>query len=135
MSESSATLAGRRFAEQRMTDTVKITRETGVTVDDAGENVPTFSTIYEGPCRLRFTSPRVFKVEAAGQLLAEERPILSVPVGGAGSGAVKYGDKGVITAVGADAGDSAMVGMLITVGFPHAQTSATARRFECEVLS
>ena len=45
---------GRGEAEALMTDSCRIERESGRTVDpDTGQSVPSYSTVYEGKCRLQ----------------------------------------------------------------------------------
>jgi len=136
VSQGSAVRFGRNMAEARMTDTCEITRETGSTVDPAtGLNTPTTVTVYSGKCRLKFTTARVFKVEAAGQVLGEEKPELSLPIGAAGAGDVRAKDVVTITAVDPVTGDPALVGTRLVVDGPHSQTAATAHRFPVLVVS
>jgi hypothetical protein len=124
-------------AESRMTDTVRITRggapvwdeETG-TYSDGG------TIIYEGNCRLKLTSTVVSDVDSQGQLLAEQRPQLHLPVltpGTVGtSGAVRPNDTAVILT---SRNDPSAVGTVLTIGGRAIGTDATARRFPVEVQS
>lgn len=133
MSQSTATVRGREMAEARMTDTCTITRTMGSTVDpETGLNTPVVVTVYTGRCRLKFTTARVFKVEAAGQLLGEEKPELSIPIGVTG---ILPRDVATITAVDVVAGDPSFVGTRLVIEGPHSQTAATAHRFPVAILS
>lgn len=131
--QSGAIAMGRKQAGLRMDSTCDITRVTGSHLDEAtGKMVDTLTVIYTGICRLRYISPRVFEVEAAGQMIAEQRPTLSIPVLADGSGDVLANDMATITA---NLLDPAMVGVQCRIEARDSGTAATARRFLVEVKS
>jgi hypothetical protein len=114
-----------------MTSTCVVTRVTGRTLnEDTGEYEDITVPVYSGPCKVRFESARVFRRDMESQLLAEQRPILFVPIDGTGS--LTVDDVATITASPIDA---ALVGMRIRLDGQHAQTYATARRIPGEVLT
>lgn len=123
------TLMGRKQAELLMESSCVITRQTGTSPDGNGVEVPTFSTIYEGKCRLRMQDARADTVAAAGQTVAIQSPILSLPVAATGSANVRTDDIATITSP-LDA--NTVVARI--AGF-HTQTHSTARRFPVEVQS
>ena len=54
MSAASVLARGRRAAERLMVDTCTIRRVTGETTDpDSGDVTPTYSTLYQGKCRVQ----------------------------------------------------------------------------------
>jgi hypothetical protein len=126
-------LMGRAQAEALMESACTIRRVTGSTLDPlTGVATPTSTVIYSGKCRLRFPFVRPEVVLAAGQTLAKQRGILSIPVGATGSANVLTDD--VVTLDGNPL-DSALVGTLMRVEGPFAETHATSRRFPVEILS
>lgn len=133
---SGAVLMGRRQAEARMKDSCVINRVTGQTLNEStGLMTDVVTAIYTGKCRLRYISPRVFEVESAAQMIALERPTLSIPVGAAGSGNVRANDVATMTAVDPAVGDPALVGERFRLADAPSQTGATARRCLVEVVS
>lgn len=128
---SGATMMGRKQAEALMDSTCVIVRAAGAdTVDPStGAIVPgTPSIIYSGKCRLRVMTARARgDVVAAGQQVAVEMPILSLPV--VGSEGVRANDVATVTTPL----DAAIV--VARVVAPNVQTHATARRFAVEVTS
>jgi serine acetyltransferase len=132
-----ATLMGRRQAESQMESTCIITRKTGTTVDASGANVDVFTVIYDsgkgdglgGKCKLRFPFVRPQEVVAAGQTIAKDRGILSLPI--VGSNAVLTDDVATITI-------SPVLdpGTVVTarIEAPIAHTHATARRFPVSII-
>lgn len=122
----------RAHAESRMTDTVKITRGAGEPVwdEETGMYDDAPVDVYEGPARLRLASSVVGDVDAQGQLLAAQTPVLSLPV--LTSGGVKVNDTVLITA---SQNDPALVGLVLNVEGLFFQTDATARRLQVEVQS
>lgn len=126
---SGATMMGRKQAEALMESTVVITRAGADTVNEStGAVVPgTASTIYTGKGRLRMSDARANEVVAAGQSVAVQQPILSVPV--VGSEGVRVNDIATITS---DLDTKVVVARIASM---NAQTFATARRFQVEVLS
>jgi hypothetical protein len=124
--------AGRRFQEARMPATCTITRVTGRTFNEAtGEYTDTVQTVYTGKCRLDFrASLQTLERDMEGQLLADQRPTLFLPI--VGSEAVTVND--MVTVTGNPL-DGAAVGMRIRVTGLSATTYATARRLPGEVLT
>ena len=128
---SGALSRGRALAEARMTDTVRITRQSEPVFNNAtGTYAPTTLTIYTGPARLVLSSSVVRTVDAQGQNLAGQTPRLDLPV--ATSGAVQVNDTVEVTA---SVNDAASVGLRLNVEGLFFQTDATARRFSVEVQS
>lgn len=120
-------LMGRRQAELLMESSCVITRQTGTAPDGNGVEVPTFDTIYTGTCRLRMPDARPNTVAAAGQAIAVQSPVLSLPVTATGAGDVRTDDIATVT--------SPLDGNTVVcriAGF-HTQTHSTARRFPVEV--
>jgi hypothetical protein len=114
-----------------MTSTCVVTRVTGRTLnEDTGEYTDTTVPIYSGRCKVRFESPRVFRRDMESQFLAEQQPILFVPIDG--TAGLTVDDVATITG---NPTDPALVGMRIRLNGQHAQTSATARRIPGEVLT
>jgi len=126
-----AITAGRRFAEARMTSTCIITRTTEQPLDEDTLRYPeTVTTVYTGPCKVRFETARVFNRDVAGQIVGEQLPILFLPVDT--SAGVNRGDIATITG---NPEDPSLVGVRIRVNGQHAQTWATARRLPAEIVT
>ena len=117
---SGAALMGQRLAEALMVDTVLVRRKSGSPVPDpeTGELVYTFTTIYEGVCRLVQRSSVVRGVDAQSQLLAVQSPELHVPASVSGV----LPDDVFELLSGDDAGVSGVVSGV------HVQSFKTARR-------
>lgn len=114
-----------------MTTTCVITRTIEEALDEQTLRYPeTTSTVYTGPCKVRFESARVFNRDVAGQVVGEQLPVLFLPV--ATSTEVDRGDVATITA---NPEDPSLVGMRIRINGQHAQTYATARRMPGEVVT
>jgi hypothetical protein len=130
---SGLTLLGRTQAEALMESTCVITRTvTGVPPIDhnTGRSNDVTSTIYTGPCRLRFPSIRPEQSLAEGQQLVKDRGILSLPI--TGSSSVRAGDIAVVTlSATLDPGTT----VTATIAAPFTQTHSTARRFPVEVTN
>ena len=111
-----------------MVDTVRIRRRSGAPTPDpvTGDLVSSYTTIYEGKCRLVLRSGVVRDVDAAQQLLAVQGPRLDVPA--AGTGGVKADDEFEITA-----GET--VGVKGRVAGRFDQSLKSARRLPVEVWS
>lgn len=123
------TLMGRKTAEALMESTCVIKRQTGTAPDSNGVEQPTYATVYTGKCRLRITDARPNTVVAAGQSVAVQSPILSLPVTAAGSADVRVDD---IATISSPLDGNTVVARI--AGF-HTQTHSTARRFPVEVQS
>lgn len=95
-----------------------------------GDYVPSGTTVYEGPCKLRFPSTVLRESDVQSQFVVEQEPMLALPV--VGSELVSVGDVVTITA---NPFDAAMVGLKLRVAGVHTQTFATARRFPVELVS
>lgn len=133
-SDVAAALPGfRAEAESQMVSTCTITSD-GVKVwdEETGGYVESGTTVYSGPCKLRFPPQgrSLRELDVQGQFLIEQEPLLSLPV--AGSELVSPGDVVTITA---NPFDPAMVGLKIRIAGVHTQTFATARRFPVEVVT
>lgn len=129
---SGALRMGRKQAEALMESTCIITRaSTETTLDpDTGLYVPADpTTVYTGKCRLRFPFVRPEQALAAGQQLAKDRGILSLPV--EGSADVLTDDLVSVTIGALDPGTVRSLRIMA----PFEQTHATARRFPVEVIS
>ena len=127
------TLMGRKQAEALMESTCVVTRSTpadpAIDPSTGLENSPTVTTIYTGKCRLRFPFVRPEQALAAGQQLAKDRGILSLPI--AGSAGVLTDDLVSVT-LGALDPDTVRS---LRVMAQFEQTHATARRFPVEASS
>ncbi len=127
-----ATMFGRALAESAMESTCRIERigKAGELNESTGKVERPRTTVYEGPCRLKFESSVVGEVDAQSRILTQQTAVLAVPV--AGSEAVRVGDVATITANPLDAG---LVGRELRINSAHAQTHATARRFQAELTT
>jgi hypothetical protein len=124
--------AGRTFQEGRMPATVRIERTTGRTLNEGtGEYADQTRIVYDGRCRLDLrASLQTLERDMEGQLLAEQRPTLLLPI--VGSEAVTVNDVATITG---NPLDPAAVGMRIRITGLSASTYATVRRLPGEVLT
>lgn len=116
-------------AESMMRDTVLVRRKSSTPVPnpETGELEYTYSTVYEGKCRLVFRSQgQVSDVDSQSQLLAVQSPRLDVPV--AGTSGITANDEFEVTA-----GESVGVRGLVAGRFD--QSLKTARRLPVEVWS
>lgn len=100
-----------------------------VTDPDTGVVTPSMTTIFTGPCRVRYPYVRPEAVDVAGQQLAKVRGFLSVPV--EGTSGVQADDQATITMGDLDPGAV----IVARIQSPATQTHMTARRFPIEVLS
>lgn len=134
MSAGNAALAGRQLAERIMTSTCTVTRTTpgtpAIDPETGLETEPTVTTVYDGPCRLRFPYVRPEQALPEGQQLGKERGILSLPT--TGSDAVTVND--IVTITGNPL-DPDSVGTQLRIMGPFMETYATARRFPAEVVA
>lgn len=115
-----------------MGSTCVVTRVTGRSLDEAtGEYTDTVIQVYAGRCRLVFrASLEALARDMEGQILAEQRPTIELPI--TGSEAVTVND--VVTIV-TNPYDGAAVGMRVRITGLSAATYATARRLPGEVLT
>lgn len=128
---------GRRFQRTQMTATVRIRRKTGTTTRDPanGSITPVWETIYDGPAEVDFPDTRARDVDAAGQRLAEQQPLLKLPLDeehAAAAAAVRKDDEGEVLTSEHDDGS---VGTTFRVTGIFAKSNATSRRLPVEVLS
>lgn len=113
-----------------MRDTVRIRRREPVSGDPdpvTGEYPATYTTIYEGKCRLVLRSNVVRDVDSGSQLMAVQEPRLDVPV--AGTGGILPGDVFVILS----AVDPGLVGVDGVISGRFDQSLASARRLPVKV--
>lgn len=130
MTAIQATLAGRREAEKLMTSTVSVVeREFGPIGEDGNVTIIEHPR-YSGKARIRLQGAGVTDVDAASQLLAIQRLILSLPM----TGSESVGNDQWVT-VTADPLDTALVGTQYLIKGAFAQSHATARRFTIERAS
>lgn len=121
----------RDLAESLMQSTVQIRRKTGTTRDeDTGQLVPTWVVVYEGPGRVRFGNSQPRDLDASGQRVVEQSPVVSLPI--STSAGVHVDDEGEVLSNPADPG---IVGLRFRIAGLHAQTHASARRFPVEVFT
>lgn len=121
---------GRGMADSLMQSTC-IIRRAGALVRDpeTGTMVPSWETIYEGKCRVKFSvgSPR--DSDQAGQRFAEQSPTVWLPVHASG---IRVDDAGELTANPHAPED---VGTTFRIAGIHAQTHSTSRRFPVDTLN
>jgi hypothetical protein len=121
----------RAEAEARMTATCQVGIGSVTTDQDSLEPVVTFTdVVYTGRCRVRDASAANNTVDVAGQSVAVQDLVLSLPV--VGSEAVHTG---LVVQITANPHDAALVGPLFRIAGFHAQTDATARRFPITVVT
>lgn len=115
-----------------MVDTCTIQRQTGSTTDPTtGVVTPTWSTIYNGPCRVQEHGgyPRDINTAPDQPQLAVSRE-LQLPV--STSGSVRAGDRWTSTAC---PNDAAMVGRTAWLRGQPSKSEATSRRFNLEEIA
>lgn len=133
MSASSATLAGRAAAEANMISECVIDSGEftgGVWDEDLLDYTPKVPLpAYDGICEWKAatTSPR--EVDAAGQSVILQSPLLKLPV--AASSLVAPGQEGTLTK---NPLDPSLVGTKFRVSGDHGQTYGTSRRLTVEVI-
>lgn len=122
-----------------MESVVRIRRQTGETRNQAtGKITPTWTTVYEGPARVRFTQADPRDTDVVGQRMVEQSPTVGLPIGederivSGSSAAVAVNDIGVILTNPDDPGS---VGTEFRIAGRHTQTHSTARRLPVEVYS
>lgn len=126
------TRLGRSFAERLMTTQCTVTRTLGKpSLNNDGTYSSVTTTVYTGPCRVRFVSNAVSEVDLQAQELVKQNAILSLPVN-LSTTSVRTGDVALITANALDPG---LNGRRFRISGIHAQTHATARRFTVELVS
>jgi len=131
MADLSRTLSrGRIHAERLMTDTCTIEVESGETFD-AGTltRTPTYSTLYQGKCRVRPRDTQDRIIDSAGADSGVADVTLSIPVSDV---VIPPRARVTITASGQDASQVGRV--LTTLGAIHG-SQITARRIACQEVS
>lgn len=114
-----------------MQTTVIVSRQgAGTRNQETGQIEYAWTTIYEGPARIRFTNNQPRDFDSSGQGITEQAPTVSFPI--AASGLVTVDDVGEVIA---NPSDPAIVGMTFRIAGTHQQTHSTARRFPVEVVS
>lgn len=117
-------LRGRAFAEQGMTDACTSRRQTGTTYDDnTGATTPTWTALYDGPCRMRQPNASANSANAGEAAVLLQQPEIHLPMG-----AVLHRPGDEITITGS-ANDPGSVGRVFIVRAVPAHSSATARRY------
>lgn len=118
-------------AESLMTDTAQIGFVTdSLELDEHGEYVPTFTPVYDGPCRFKAGNVQASDVEASSQLLVSQLATLSLPI--SSSDAVR---NGMTVRVTGSLTDPALPGTVARIEAPFRSSYATARRFAARVVS
>jgi len=117
-----------------MTASGTIKRATGTTTDpETLEEVPTYSTIYTGKCRLRIVkSVQGGEGSIPGAVAVKDELVLSIPVEATGSGDVLPNDVWTCTA---NPLDTSVVGLTLRITGVHYGTYMTARRFPVEAVN
>lgn len=124
----------RAEAEARMLDTCDIGRFIESVDPVTFETIETLTDAqYAGKCRISSASNAVSEKNAAGQSLADESFILSVPVAGATQ--IRTDATLKITAVDLVSGNPAMVGRKFRVAGLASVSQATAARYSLELSS
>lgn len=120
---SQAIRAGRRAAEKRMVDAVKITRITGVKLNPTTlVEEPVRKVIYAGKAELKSFEPFEQTPDIPGGTVTVQRNRLSIPVD---KGPAAIGDRVEVTAAALNAH---LVGNTYRVASRLAKTHATAQR-------
>lgn len=121
---------GRRLAASLMQSTCRIRREgEKVRNPETGMLEPSWTSVYEGPCRVRFSVGAPRETDQAGQRFAEQSPTVWVPIHADG---IRVDDVGEILSNTHAPED---VGLTFRVAGVHAQTHSTSRRLPVEILS
>ncbi|HEX7160400.1 MAG TPA: DUF6093 family protein [Trebonia sp.] len=131
MSRASVLARGRAAAEAGMVDACIIRRITGqVTDPDTGEVTNTYTTIYEGKCRLQQISRTQARPEQAGEAyLLMLRRELQLPMSVTG---LRTEDEVTMTA---SAYDPDLPGRVFLIRDLFGKTEATARRIAVEEVT
>lgn len=125
-----ATQDGRRAAERIMTTTVLVYWKEEIFDDTTGQMVTVKHDLYNGKARIRQSGLAVSNVQSAGQFLAVQDLILSVPIEATGGI-----NNGHLVEVLADPLDADLVGTAYRIAGDAAASQSTARRFKIERTS
>lgn len=94
MSADGAVRRGQRLAERLMTDTCRVERVVGTTLDETtGVETPQTVVVYEGISKLQNQSQYEIDQVSGGKVFVEQRSLLHVPVG---SFQMRHGDVATI---------------------------------------
>lgn len=132
MSRASVLARGRTAAKAGMVDACIITRVTGTTTNPTtGAVTETVSTIYDGPCRVQELMGFSRDATAApDQAVLARYRVLQLPV--TTSTDVRAGDRVVIDS---SVNDPDLVGAVMVVRDPSAESEATSRRVGVEEIT
>lgn len=124
MSRQTVIEAGRRAAESRMTETVKVVTRTEVSDPETHDVTPSDSApIYQGIARWVPAQTQSTESREVGQLVTAQTPELHVPVSAA---KLPIGAVAVITA---STSDASLVGNEVTIGGRPEGGQTTAHRY------
>lgn len=115
-----------------MTDTCVIGVESpGDVLNEAtGEYEPSFTAVYDGPCRFKAGTTAAGEIDAAGQLLVEQDAILKLPIATSLEVA-----KDMVVKITGSLMDPALPGTRARIKNPAVGSYLTARRFTVEVTT
>ncbi|SBT64224.1 hypothetical protein GA0070622_1194 [Micromonospora sediminicola] len=130
MSVDRALARGRRAAERLMVDQCRIQRAAGSTEDDDGNVTPSYTTVYEGRCKVQQQAVQSRPSDAGEASLLMVRRELHLPV--AASAGVRAGDRVELTAC---TYDPDLMGRALVVRDEAAKSLATARRLGVEEVT
>lgn len=117
----------RAQAESRMTETISVGLLVDGTDPETGDPTQTVEApVYGGPGRIRWASSTVSDMEGAGEQVAVQRPVLSVPVG-----SPRLFDGMGVSVTGSTA-DGLLVGRVFTVQGGPVSGQVTATRYLLE---
>ena len=121
--------AGRALAESLMVDTCRIERPgESVTDPESGVVSPSFTLVYEGPCKVQQTLAQSSTAEAGGAVYTVQDTAVHIPVG---VGPVAPGDRAtMLTGVY----NPALVGNVYRVTDLYEKSLQTAQRLRVEEL-
>jgi hypothetical protein len=117
---------GRRQAEARMTETVRIGRLEEGTDPVTLDPIQTLDVVYDGKGRIKFPSMNEVEVDAGGQLVVKQDLELHLPSGTVGV------TPDMRAVVDASTADPALVGRVFRVKGRPAAGQTTAARFPLE---
>ena len=123
-------LEARRDAEELMLDTCRIERPgEAVTDPESGVVTPTFTLVYEGPCKVQQTMAQSRSAEAGGALYSLQDTQVQVPVG---AGPVQTEDRVTILS---GVYNPALIGNVYRVTELSKKSFATAQRLRAEEMA
>jgi len=125
---------GRRMAEELMTDTCVISRETKSAHPNpaTGKHEVTSVTVYAGICQLVAANTAVREATSQARTLAEQGAVLKIPIDAPGSAEVTGG---MTATVLFDSHDPSSPPLSVRITGGHHQTLAVARRLPVEVTT